>query len=169
GKTASVAEFVKATWKTLIPDLPYEGFSQELILEELLAMGNAASQIFAAIAMIALVLSCMGLFGLVSLHAAKRRKEFSIRKVLGAGFTDLARLISRQFVFILAVALALAIPVSYLALNSLLNMLYVYRVALGPLPFALMAIMIFLVAATTVASRVYQVVTANPVEGLRHE
>jgi putative ABC transport system permease protein len=78
-------------------------------------------------------------------------------------------LISRQFAFILALALVIAIPVSYLALNALLNMLYVYRVALGLLPFALMAIMIFLSAAATVATRVYQVVTANPVEGLRYE
>jgi hypothetical protein len=169
GKTAPVAELVKTTWKALIPDLPYEGFSQKLILDELLAMSNAASRLFAAIAMIALVLSCMGLFGLVSLHAAKRRKEFSIRKVLGASFADLAHLLSRQFVFILTLALALAIPVSYLALNALLNMLYEYRVALGALPFILMAIMIFLSAAVTVASRVYQVVIANPVEGLRYE
>ena len=121
------------------------------------------------IAFIALTVSCMGLFGLVSLNLAKRMKEISIRKVLGASVTNILRLINKEFITLLLIAIVVAAPLSYLMLKNILELTFQYSMPVGPGPVLLTAALIILTALLTIFSQVYKGATANPVDGLRTE
>jgi ABC-type antimicrobial peptide transport system permease subunit len=103
------------------------------------------------------------------LSVAKRRKEFSIRKVLGANLAQITRLLNREFVVILSLAAVIATPVGYFLFDMLLDKVYFYRVAMNAAPFVMALFAILLTAVLTVSAQIYKVTTASPVEGLRTE
>ena len=111
----------------------------------------------------------MGLFGLVSLNIARRMKEFSIHKVLGASLGAVIRLVNKEFVRLLIIAIVISTPLSYWLMKSLLDSIYEYHVPVGGLPFVFAAICLLTIAVLTVSSHVYKVVVANPVDSLRTE
>ena len=164
-----VTDYLQQTWRRLFPDTPYEGFFQDEVFAGFYQEGIGIKKLFLFIATVALLITCMGLFGLVSLTIARRMKEFSIRKTLGADFLNLTHLITKGFIISLAVACLLAAPLSYFALNGLLEAFYAYRIMLGPLPFVLAAFLIALTVILTVTSQIYKAYLANPVSALRLE
>jgi ABC-type antimicrobial peptide transport system permease subunit len=153
----------------LIPEAPYSGFFQDEVFAAFYQEGEGVKKIFSFMAFIALIISCMGLFGLVSIHVTRRMKEIGIRKVLGASIAQVSNLINREFVFVIVIAIMLAAPLSYFAIYGMLNALYEYRVDAGVLPFALAAVLIFLTAGLTISTQVYKAATANPAAVLRSE
>ena len=118
---------------------------------------------------LALLLTCMGLFGLVSLNITRRMKELSIRKVLGASLGHIVHQISRELILVLLVAMAFAVPASYLLLKALYDAAGGYHIPLGPPPFVVTFVVVLLTAMLTVATHVYKAATANPVVALRDE
>ncbi|MGH7456932.1 MAG: ABC transporter permease, partial [bacterium] len=90
GKVLQTSETVQSVWKNLIPEFPYNGIFQDEVFARAMKESSGIQKLFAFIAVVALAISCMGLFGLVALSVAKRRKEFSIRKVLGANLAHIA-------------------------------------------------------------------------------
>ncbi|MFQ5629183.1 MAG: ABC transporter permease, partial [bacterium] len=111
--------FFVPTWNSLFQDEVFAFVAQ---------LTEGIRKLFAFIAVVALLISCMGLFGLVSLNIEKRRKEFSIRKVLGANIRHIMALVNRQFVVLLVVATIVAVPAGYFILDMLLDEVYTYRV-----------------------------------------
>jgi len=169
GTALQTADDLQAIWKTVAPGAPYNGFFQDDVFDNYWQDRAKSRQVFTAIAFVALLLSCMGLFGLVSLNIARRMKELSIRKVLGASLRHLVHQISRELILVLGVATVIAVPASYLLLKALHDAAGGYHMPLGPTPFVITFGVVLLTAMLTVAAHVYKAATANPVVALRDE
>ena len=170
GKMVEMSDFLKAHWKENIPDDPYRGFFQDGVFDEFYKESQGISNVFISVATMALLLTCMGLFGLVSLIVAKRMKEFSIRKVLGASMGQLGRLLTKQFIWVLLIATILAFPLCYGFLEFvILDDIFDFRVPLTPLPFVIGGLAVVLASLLTISSQLKKVAQANPVDALRDE
>ena len=126
-------------------------------------------KLFTFIAGLALIIACMGLFGLAAQRVARRMREISIRKVLGASVPHLARKVNLSFLVVLVIAAVIAIPLGYYAMGSLLNSVYADPVPIGPSAFVLSVVFVLATAALTIMTQVRKFVTANPAEVLRSE
>jgi len=126
------------------------------------------SSIFFVTAGIAIVLSCLGLFAIVSLIMAQRRKEVGVRKILGASISSLAGLLSRDFVRLVVIAFLIATPISYYFLQQWLQN-FVYRTELSWWIFPLAGVVTLLIALVTVGIQTVRAAVVNPVKSLRSE
>ena len=111
---------------------------------------QARSQLFAGFALLAVVVACLGLFGLAAFTAERRTKEIGIRKVFGARTRDIVRLLAWQFSKPVIVANLIAWPVAWWAMRDWLNE-FDSRIALGPGPFVVAGLVALLIAAATIA------------------
>ena len=119
-----------------------------------------------AIAGLAILISCMGLFGLVSLFVTKKMKEFSIRKVMGASVKEIGVQISKGFMWVIIVSCIIGAPLAYLMSSSTISSVYTYHVPMNALPFVLTAVVLIMTALATVSSQVFKAVKINPAEQL---
>jgi ABC-type antimicrobial peptide transport system permease subunit len=127
------------------------------------------ANIFGFTALMALLISCMGLFGLVSQNIASRMKEISIRKVLGASIPSIAGLVNRRFLMLLLLAAVIATPLSYKLIVAVLDSIYSYHIGVRPLAIVLAHVLVFFTAAVTIATQVRRLSAANPATVLRNE
>ncbi len=126
------------------------------------------SKTFFVAAGVAIVLSCLGLFAIVSLIMAQRQKEVGVRKVLGASIASLAGLLSKDFVRLVVIAFLIATPISWYFLNQWLQN-FVYRSELSWWIFPLAGLTTLLIALVTVGIQTVRAAVANPVKSLRSE
>jgi predicted permease len=126
------------------------------------------SSLAALFAILAVLISCLGLFGLASFVAEQRTKEIGIRKVLGASVSNLWRMLSREFVALVAASCVIAIPVSALFMKGWLEQ-FQYRIELSWPVFALAALGAVTVTLVTVSFQAIRAAVANPVSSLRSE
>lgn len=169
GKVVETEAQAEILWKKHVPDLPYNAFFQNEVFDRYFDQLKSHGRIMGFTATLAIILSCMGLFGLVSLNVATRMKEFSIRKVLGAGVASIFHGVNRQYVLLISIACILGLPISYFLVSLLFEEVYKYHMPLTAIPFILATIFIFGVALLTVSSQIYKVMTSNPVDALRNE
>ena len=121
------------------------------------------------IAFVAVLLASLGLYGLVTLNVSGRVREFSIRKVLGAGLQHLAGSITRQYVVLSMVALTIGAPVSYLLIKALMDMLYPDPMPMGYGGVALSVMILVLVLLAVISTQINKVSKSNLVDGLKVE
>jgi len=119
-------------------------------------------------ALVAIALSCLGLFGLASLAVSRRTKEVGIRKVLGASMSQVMWLLSKDFVKLLLFANIVAWPVAYWAMNKWLSN-FAYRIELGTGVFLLASLLALVIALLTINVQTLKAIRANPVNALRNE
>ena len=163
-----VRDRIAATWRRLAPDVPFEAeFSDEVVARQYLAEESRA-RIFAGFALLAVVVACLGLFGLAAFTAERRTKEIGIRKVLGARTADIVRLLAWQFSKPVIIANLVAWPVAWWVMRDWLNT-FDTRVDLGVAPFLAAGLLALLIALGTVASHAFRVARANPIHALRYE
>ena len=117
---------------------------------------------------ITIFISCMGLFGLGMYTAQKRTKEIGIRKVLGASITNIATMLSRDFVVLIIIAIIIASPVAYYFSNQWLQD-FVYRTNISWWIFAVAGLSAILIALLTISFQAIKAAIANPVKSLRSE
>ncbi len=117
---------------------------------------------------IALIISCLGLFGLTSFSAEQRSKEISIRKVLGAGVPGLVVLLSKDFLKLVIVAVCIASPIAWWVMNKWLQD-FTARVTIGWDLFVFTAIIVLAIAFATLSFQVFRAALANPVKNLKNE
>ncbi|RYY94458.1 MAG: FtsX-like permease family protein, partial [Chitinophagaceae bacterium] len=158
---------VRAAWARFVPDPLDPGFLDDSFGVMYRAEEKLATLLWIFTAM-AIFIGCMGLFGLAAYAAEQRVKEIGIRKVLGASLFDLAALLSRSFVGLVAVATLLAFPIAWWAMNRWLAD-FPYRVGLSWWVFALAAGGVLLVALLTVSFQTLKAALGNPVKTLRTE
>ncbi|MFY0686972.1 MAG: ABC transporter permease [Cyclobacteriaceae bacterium] len=127
-----------------------------------------ASLVFQMGAGLSIFVACMGLFGLASFTVNKRKKELGIRKVLGAGNTNLFVLLSSSFIKQIGIALVIAAPIAYLIMDSWLSA-FVYRVGIGIDVFLIAGLASVLIALLTISYRSVMAVRSNPVDQLHYE
>ncbi|MHB1207935.1 MAG: ABC transporter permease [Rhodospirillaceae bacterium] len=155
-------------WRDLAPSDPYTAqFIQQLEQDQYQAE-DAQTKLFAAFAGLAIVIACLGLYGLAAFTAERRTKEIGIRKVLGAKVRDVVRLLVWDFSKPVLVANLLAWPAAYMLMRDWLNG-YPYRIDLGPLPFILAGLGAIAIAWVTVASHAARAAQSNPIHALRYE
>jgi putative ABC transport system permease protein len=165
---AAVRDRVKGIWKRFAPDVPFEARFSEEIVGKLYEVEAARGKIFAAFAVLAIVIAGLGLFGLAAFTAERRTKEIGIRKVLGARTRDIVRLLAWQFSKPVILANLIAWPVGWWVMRDWLNN-FDARVGLGPTPFVLAGLVAFVIALGTVAGHAIRVARTNPVNALRYE
>jgi putative ABC transport system permease protein len=165
---AAVRQRVGEVWKRFAPDLPYEAEFSEDIVAELYTAEQARATIFAGFAVLAVVIGCLGLFGLATFTAERRTKEIGIRKVLGARTLDIVRLLVWQFTRPVMVANLIAWPIAWWVMRDWLNS-FDTRIDLGPGPFVLAGLIALVIAIVTVGTHAMRIARTNPIHALRYE
>ncbi|MFK7844558.1 MAG: ABC transporter permease [Rhodothermales bacterium] len=162
-------ENLATVWNANFPDEGFDHFFQESVFEGYQDDLKRTMNIFYFAAIFALLLSCAGLFGLVSQQISSRLKEMSIRKILGASISSIIQLANRKFLFLIALAFFIGMPISYLLLDLMLKQFAVYHMPLGPMPFVIALSLIAGTALLTLSSQFRRLSTANPADLLRNQ
>ncbi len=143
---------------TFLDDQFNQLFSSEMLIGKL-------ARVFAALA---IIISCLGLFGLAAYTAERRTKEIGIRKVLGASVTGLAGLLSMEFVKLVIVSTLVAFPLAWYAMNTWLQN-YAYRVTINWWVFAAAGLAAMFIAVVTISFQAVKAALMNPVKSLKTE
>ena len=168
GDKAQSISAIGTTWNNTLPSrqFTYTFLDDEIQTNYSDARGQMT--MFLSLASFAILIACMGIFGLVSFTAERRTKEIGIRKVLGASVTSVVKLLSREFLVLILIANAIALPLGYMMMSGMLRG-YAVRVTIGVGTFAfVIAIALFFGLATSTFQSV-KAGMADPVESLRSE
>lgn len=169
GSERETYEALQAAWAQLYPEVPFEGGFQEDVWGNFYNEIAIHGQVWHVFAFLAVILASLGFYGLISLNVAGRVREFSIRKILGAGIRHIADSITREYVVLLGVVLIIAAPVSYFVMKLILSFAYSYHM---PITFEVVAIavaILIFVLLLTASTQLRKVIKSNPVDGLKVE
>ena len=169
--TQDYASFLKKAenlWHTMLPDLPFEYSFLDEDFEKLYASEQTLSRIISAFTFMAILISCLGLFGLSAFTAEQRTKEIGVRKVLGATTSGLVVLLSKDFLKLVFVAIVIATPLAWFGMKKWLEN-FAYQAHIGWEVFAITALVAVGVAFLTVSFQSVKAALANPVKSLRSE
>ncbi|MDQ8756102.1 ABC transporter permease [Sphingosinicella sp. LHD-64] len=168
GNPADIRAQVERVWKGITTEVPFEADFSEDIMAELYEAEDARAKTFAGFAVLAIIVACLGLFGLAAFTAERRTKEIGIRKVMGARTRDIVQLLAWQFSKPIIIANLIAWPVAWWVMRDWLNT-FDARVDLGPAPFVLAGLIALVIAIGTIAGHAIKVARANPIHALRYE
>lgn len=160
--------FVEKTFREQFPKNPYEYFFADEYFDRQYSSDQKFSKVFTAFAILAILIACLGLFGLASYALSLRSKEMGIRKVLGASISQLTLLISKDFVLLVIIANILALPLAAWGISEWLTS-FPYKMDLQWPLFVIPFILILLIALLTISSQTLKAANTNPVEALRSE
>lgn len=164
---ASLAK-LETTWASIAPELPYSYSFLDDDMSSQYAAEERWSTIVKYATFLSMIVACLGLFGLATLTVAGRIKEVGIRKVLGASATSISVLLSKDFAKLVVIAIVLASPMSYFAMNEWLQN-FAYRINVGVGVFLLAGGLALLIAVLTISYQAIKSAIANPVDALRYE
>jgi putative ABC transport system permease protein len=168
GDPVTVESAIERQWKQITNEVPFQAKFSEDIIRELYKAEDSRAQIFAAFSLLAVIIGCLGLFGLAAFTAERRTKEIGIRKVLGARTRDIVRLLVWQFSRPVIIANIIAWPVAWWLMRDWLNG-FDQRIPLTPIPFVIAAAIALGIAIATVVGHAVKVARANPIHALRYE
>jgi len=168
GNIASSIDFIKKTWEKVIPDYPFDYNFLDVEFDKLYRAEENMSNIFKYFSILAIVIACLGLFGLSSFTAEKKTREIGIRKVLGASVPGIVVLLSKEFIKWVLIANIVAWPLSYFAMTRWLQD-FAYSTDLNIYIFVLAAVLSFIIALFTVSFQAIKAAFSKPVEALRSE
>jgi putative ABC transport system permease protein len=160
--------YLKTKIKKIAPASLFNYSFLDQDLNRLYDSENRMSNMFKAFAIFALLISCLGLFGLSSYSAQLRVKEIGVRKVLGASILNIVNLLSKNFMIWILMANLIALPIGWIFMSNWLNN-FANRIELGVMTFILTIIITICVAILTVSYQSVKMATADPVDSLRYE
>jgi len=163
-----VTEYIREKWKILAPDLPFEFITLENAFYDVF-QGDKTSEFTGTLGALAIFLSCLGLFGLSSYSVERRKKEIGIRKVLGASVSRIVRMLTKDFIKLVAIANFIAVPIAYFMMNAILRFVYAYPIRIGAGIFIITVGLSLLIAFLTVSSQTVKSALVNPANSLKHE
>ena len=161
-------EKLKREWQSLVPGMPFiysfadESYHAQYVAEE------RFGDLFVCLAVLAIVLSCLGLVGLSALSITQRTKEIGVRKVLGASVAEVFSLLTKDFLTLVFLALIIAIPIAWYAMNKWLQT-FAYRIDMNAWIFISAGLIAIMVALLTVSFQSVKAALMNPVKSLRSE
>lgn len=161
-------DYVKGVMKTFSPSYPFSMSFFDEVFERAYFTEQRMVRIFGAFALLAIFIACLGLFGLTTFAAELRTKEIGIRKVLGASYSKIFLLLSREFIGWVLLANLIAWPIAYYAMNRWLQN-FAYRIHIGIAAFLLSGGTALLIAYLTVSYQSIKSARANTVDSLRYE
>jgi putative ABC transport system permease protein len=168
GKTKEALASLEKVCKDLNPKFPFTYKFSDEEYTKLYKSEQVVSQLTNYFAFLGIFISCLGLLGLVIFTSEQRTKEFGIRKVLGASPVSLFNLLSKEFLQLVLIAIIIASPLAWLAMNSWLQD-YVYRIDISWWMFVVAGMMSIFIALITVSFQAIKSALANPVKSLRTE
>ena len=168
GATTTALAETERIWKERFPETPLDYKFLDDSFEQLYKADRQAGQLFNVFSGIAILISCLGLFGLATFTAEQRTKEIGIRKVLGASVASIVALLSKDFVKLVLVAIVIASPIAWYAMNEWLAD-FAYKIDIGWWVFALAGGLAVGIALLTVSFQSVKAALMNPVESLRSE
>jgi putative ABC transport system permease protein len=159
---------LEAVWKQRVPDRPFNYHFLDDDYNKLYLAEQRSSELFTVAAGLAIVLACLGLFGLAAFTTVQRTKEIGIRRVLGANISSITLLIAKNFLQLVGVAILIAVPLAWWAGNHWLQD-FAFRIPVQAYVFVATAIITALIALCTVGYHCVKVALMNPVKSLRTE
>ncbi|HTF20780.1 MAG TPA: ABC transporter permease [Chryseolinea sp.] len=159
--------FIKHTWESNI-NYPFDYSFLDDHFERLYRSDKQMSSVVTIMAVLAILISCMGLFGLAAITTVRKTKEIGIRKVLGATEAEITILLSKNFALLIAIAFVIASPVTYWLLLKWLDS-FAYRIEINPLLFVLGGLMAMSIALLTISYHTIRSAMANPAKSLKYE
>ncbi len=159
---------IETVWKQRIPERPFNYHFLDDDYNKLYLSEQKISELFGVAAGLAIVLACLGLFGLAAFTTVQRTKEIGIRRVLGANISSITLLIAKNFLELIGIAILIAIPLAWWAGNKWLQD-FAYRINVPAYIFVIVALVAALIALITVSFQAIKAAMANPVESLRSE
>jgi putative ABC transport system permease protein len=160
--------FIEKVWKEVNPDQPFsysflsERFNRQFEADEKRGL------IFTMFTILAILIACLGLFGLASYMVEQRTKEIGIRKVFGAGEIIILRLIARDFLILVTIGIAIAVPVAFYFMSNWLEN-YVYRTNISIMLLVGAALITIIITFLTISYKAYQASILNPASSLKTE
>jgi putative ABC transport system permease protein len=168
GKTKQALASLEKLCKELNPKFPFTYKFSDEEYQKLYSNEQVVNKLSNYFAFLAIFISCLGLLGLVIFTAQQRTKEFGIRKVLGASAGSLFNLLSKEFLLLVFIAMLIASPLAWLAMNKWLQN-YEYRITVSWWIFGIAGVLAILIALITVSFQAIRSAVANPVKSLRTE
>jgi putative ABC transport system permease protein len=167
-ETSQTLSFIESKWKEIFPDQPFvytylsDRFNGQFQADE------RRGFIFTIFTILAILIACLGLFGLASYMVEQRTKEIGIRKVFGANENTILGLISKDFLILVLIGIVIAIPVSYYFMHHWLEN-YVYRTTIDAPLLVIAALLTIIITYATISYKAYQAATMNPARALKTE
>ena len=159
---------IEKIWNTTYPEFVFEYKFLDEKIESFYKQESQLSSLYKVFAILAIFLSCLGLYGLASFMAVQRIKEVGIRKVLGASVSHVIYLFSKEFIILIGIAFVIASPIAWYFMNNWLQD-YVYRINISWWIYAAGAFIAMVIALMTVSFQAIKAAIANPVKSLRAE
>jgi putative ABC transport system permease protein len=166
--TARTVELLKEKWKEIDPNRPFEYAFLDETFDQSYRAEERLSEIFASFTVFAIIIACLGLFGMASFTAEQKTKEIGIRKVLGASIPGIVLLLAKNFLKLVIVANLIAWPIAYFAMNKWLEN-FAYRTNVNPWAFVLCGILTLCIAMLTVSYQSIRASISNPVVAIKYE
>jgi len=161
-------EFSQATYDQFFPGNPFDYFVLDDYFNRQYKNEEKFSSVFILFAAFAIIVACLGLFGLSSFSALQRTKEIGIRKTLGANMSSIVFILTKEFVILIGIANIIAWPVIYLVMNGWLDN-FATRISIGLPVFLLAGGLVIIIALLTVGYKTVVTAKSNPIEALRYE
>jgi ABC-type antimicrobial peptide transport system permease subunit len=159
---------IRGAWETINPNSPFEYHFLDQTYDNLYSKEKKIGTILNAFTLFAILISCLGLFGLASFLTEQRTSEIGIRKVLGASESGIVFLLSKQFTKWVLIANLFAWPAAYFVMNEWLKS-FAYRISLDLWVFMFSGMLAAVIAALTVSFQAFRAARANPIDSLRYE
>lgn len=168
GDIAAAVKGVEKSWRTNFPELPFQYTFLDQDFDSQYAADQKRGKIFTAFSVLTILITCLGLLGLIAFTTQQRQKEISIRKVMGANTGQIIPLITRNFVILVGVSCFIAFPIAWYFMDKWLKM-FAYNTGLSATPFIFSAIAVLVITLLTVIFHTLKAALANPVKSLRTE
>jgi len=160
--------FLEQKWKELYPEYPFMYRFLDETIENQYRSEQTTGKLVTIFTLLAIFISCLGIFGLSSYTAEQRTKEIGIRKILGASVSSVVKYISKEFIMLVLIANIVIWPLAYFLINQWLRS-FAYRVDIALWTFISTGLSILFVSLLTVSWQIIRAATANPVDSLRYE
>ena len=168
GDISSTISNLKDEWDKLVPDRPFVYSFVDESFNKLYNSEQRTTRLVMTFCTIAVIISSIGLLGLITVMSQMRKKEIGIRKVLGASVFKILLMMIKEYLYIILAANIIAFPVAYYFLNKWLER-FVYRINISYLVFAFAGLLTFLIGLITISYKVFKTAKENPVDSLKYE
>jgi putative ABC transport system permease protein len=168
GDVSAQLATLQGEWKKLFPNDDWDATFLTDSIAQLYRAEDKLFKVFRAFALLTILLTIMGLYGLAYFTAKQRTREIGIRKVMGAPVTDIIVRMNREFVILLGIALLVAFPLAVYAIGRWLET-FAYHTEISPLLYVFALLITLLVTVLTVSVQAYRAAIADPVKALRYE
>ncbi|MEO5910826.1 MAG: FtsX-like permease family protein, partial [Pelobium sp.] len=150
------------------PGLPFSYFFSDEAYDKLYQSNDNFQKVFTCLSAVAILISCLGLFGLSTFSMTQRKKEIGVRKVLGASVIGILQLLSFDFIKLVLVALVIATPIAWFGMHYWLQE-FAYQIDIAWWVFVLAGMLAMLIAFITISFQAIKAALANPIKSLRTE